>query len=47
VEIVCQLFSARISHRVCYVDASFSELVMDWLALLSGADHGHLTPAAG
>ena len=44
---ISQLSSAWISHRVCYVDTSFSELIMDWLALVPGADQGHLTPAAG
>jgi cysteine synthase A len=47
VEVIRELSSAWISHRVCYVDTSFSELIMDWLALVPGADQGHLTPAAG
>jgi hypothetical protein len=42
-----QLLSAWISGRVRDVDTSASELVMDRLVLVSGADEGHLTPAAG
>jgi hypothetical protein len=47
VEVICQLFPAWISHRVCNIDTSFGEFVMDRLALVPGADQGHLTPAAG
>jgi hypothetical protein len=47
VEMIRQLLSAWISGRVRDVDTSASELVMDRLVLVSGADEGHLTPAAG
>jgi len=47
VEVICQRFPAWISNRVSNIDTSFSEFVMDWLALVRGADQGHLTPAAG
>jgi len=47
VEVIRQLFPAWISTWVRDIDTSFSEFVMDRLALVPGADQGHLTPAAG
>ena len=47
VEVIRQLFPAWISPWVRDVDTSFSKLVMDRLALIPGADQGHLTPTAG
>jgi hypothetical protein len=47
VEVCRKLLPTRIRTRIRDVDTSFGELVVDRLALVRGADEGHLTPAAG
>ena len=47
VKVIRQLVTARISSRVCDVDTSFGELIMERLTLVRRADQGYLTPTSG